>query len=118
MNNPVRPRRVIALIAAYVVGLQALLLPLSVAAASPLINSLCVSAADNMQTPVSHDSGCPCAVGCGMQCCAQAMLGSLPISFTGSLTVIRVMTPPLALAPVVQAGLRTPQNPRAPPAVA
>lgn len=118
MNNPVRPRRVIALVAAYVVALQALLLPLSVAAASPLINSLCVSAAENTQTPVSHDGGCPRTVGCGMQCCAQALLGSLPISFAGSLTVVHVMTPPLALAPVMQAGLRTPQNPRAPPALA
>src|SRR5664279_118193 len=69
-------RRIIALIAAYVVALQALLLPLSVAAGSPFESSLCAAAAsvDHAPSPAGHDGGCPCAAGCGMQCCLQTFV--------------------------------------------
>src|ERR1019366_560387 len=73
MSESARTRRVIALAAAYVVALQALLLPLSVAAGGPFESSLCAAAApvDHASSPAGHDSGCPCAAGCGTQCCVQ-----------------------------------------------
>jgi hypothetical protein len=67
MSKSLRCRHVIALAAAYVVALQALLLPLSVAAGSPFHSSLCAAAAatDGLPQPTGHDGGCPCAAGCG-----------------------------------------------------
>jgi hypothetical protein len=74
MSESTRTRRVIALIAAYVVALQALLLPLSVAA-GPFKSSLCTAATsvDGSPSPADHDSGCASAAGCGTQCCAQTL---------------------------------------------
>ena len=117
MSKPVRTRRIITVAAAYLVALQALLLPLSVAAGSPFAGSLCVSSAGPTQAPVSHDTGCACAAGCGMQCCAQVLAGSPQASFAVTRTLARIMTPAPALAPVTRPDLRSPQNPRAPPAV-
>src|ERR1019366_4738562 len=66
MSESARTRRVIALAAAYVVALQALLLPLSAAVGGPFESSLCAAAApvDHASSPAGHDSGCPCAPGC------------------------------------------------------
>ena len=78
MSKAIRTRQIIALAAAYVVALQALLLPLSMATASPFATSLCAAASDGIShapSPANHDSGCPCAAGCGMQCCAQTFVG-------------------------------------------
>ena len=81
MGGTFRSRRFIALIAAYVVALQALLLPLSVAAAGPFAISLCSSHAtsDGAPLPADGQSGCPCAAGCGMLCCAHAVLAPEPV---------------------------------------
>ena len=77
MSRHLRSRRLIALLAAYVVALQALLLPLTVAAGAAFDGSLCAAAASASvpAAPVSHDNGCACAAGCGMQCCAQTLAG-------------------------------------------
>jgi hypothetical protein len=70
MSELFQCRRLIALAAAYVIALQALLLPLSVAAGGAFDFSLCtaVTSADRPSSPAGYDSGCPCAAGCGMQC--------------------------------------------------
>jgi hypothetical protein len=117
MSEPIRSQRIIALIAAYVVALQALLLPLSVAAGSPFTTSLCAAAAsaDGAPSPSNHDSGCPCAAGCGMQCCAQTFVGPTQITLARGVTRAVTMTPALVLEPVVRLADRSPQIPRAPP---
>ncbi|MFN3657857.1 MAG: hypothetical protein ACK4UO_11435 [Pseudolabrys sp.] len=82
MRTPVRSRRLLALLAAYVVVLQALLLPLSVAAGALTGDEICsAAAADSGRQSGSHDGACACAAGCGMQCCAQA-LGTPPAAQT------------------------------------
>jgi hypothetical protein len=118
MRKSKRSRRIIALIAAYVVALQALLLPLSVAAGGPFESSLCAAAApvDHAPSPAGHDSGCPCAAGCGTQCCVQTLAGP-PVVVTLHLTRAIAMTPAPAIEPIVRVADRNPQVPRAPPAV-
>ena len=116
MGKPVRSRRIIALIAAYVVALQALLLPLSVAAGSPFTNGLCASSAGTtQQKPVSHQTGCPCAAGCGMQCCAQGLAGALQVAIVPALSQSYALAAAPVLAPAMRAFERRPQIPRAPP---
>jgi hypothetical protein len=117
MRKPVRSRRIIALIAAYVVALQALLLPLSVAAGSPFINSLCVSSSGTtQQKPLNHQTGCACAAGCGMQCSAHGLAGSPQAAVAPALSPGYAMAAGPALAPTVRTFERGPQIPRAPPA--
>jgi hypothetical protein len=117
MSKTVRARQITALVAAYVVVLQALLLPLSVAAASPFKTSLCAAAmsANGVPSPASHDTGCPCAAGCGMQCCAQTLAGPAQITVTCGATCAVSMTPAPATEPVIRLADRSPQIPRAPP---
>ena len=119
MSKSVRSRRLIALAAAYVVALQALLLPLSMAAASPFASSLCAAAASDIgsHAPAGHDSGCPCAAGCGMQCCVQTLASPPPVTVRPGLTRAIIMTPAPAIEPVIRLADRSPQVPRAPPAV-
>jgi hypothetical protein len=78
MTESARSRGFIALIAAYAVALQTLLLPLSVVAGAQS-SGLCLSAASSGQ-PAGDHSGCPCAAGCGLHCCAQA--SALPPQIT------------------------------------
>lgn len=66
-------RRLMALFAAYVVALQVLLLPLTVAAGATFEPGLCNAGADGAPAPAGHDNGCGCAAGCGLHCCAQAL---------------------------------------------
>ena len=117
MSKTIRTRQIIALAAAYVVALQALLLPLSMAAASPFATSLCAAASGGgSHTPAGHDSGCPCAAGCGMQCWAQTFVGPAQIMVARAVTAAVTMTLAPALEPVVRLADRSPQIPRAPPA--
>lgn len=118
MSESTRSRRVIALFAAYVVALQALLLPLSVAA-GPFMSSLCAAAmsADGSPTPAGHDSGCPCAASCGTHCCAQTLASPPGGTVILDLTSAVAMIPPSAIERVIRVAVRSPQVPRAPPAV-
>jgi len=118
MSEATRTRRVIALIAAYVVALQALLLPLSVAAGSPFQTSLCaaVTSAEGTTGPASY-GGCPCAAGCGMQCCAQGLAGPPQVIVAYLPARVFIIAPPPAGDPVMRPADRQPQIPRAPPAV-
>jgi len=119
MGKAVQSRRIIALAAAYVVALQALLLPLSVAA-GPFTANLCAvgTSVDGSPSPAGHDPGCPCAAGCGMQCCVQT-LDRPPQIIAVKLGVTRAiaMTPAPTIVPVIRMADRSPQVPRAPPAV-
>ncbi|MDO8877508.1 MAG: hypothetical protein Q8M24_16470 [Pseudolabrys sp.] len=117
MRNPFPYRRIFALAATYVVVLQALLLPLTVAAAAaPMAEGLCITASADTRAPASHDTGCACAAGCGMQCCGQGLLGAAPSAIAVALADFYVLAPAPALEPVVRVAMRRPQIPRAPPA--
>jgi hypothetical protein len=116
MSKPVRSRRSVALIAAYVVALQALLLPLSVAAGAAFSSSLCAASAEGSQPSGSHATGCPCAAGCGTQCCGQALLGPPQVTVALVLTHTRALTPAPAIESAVRPAAKGPQVPRAPPA--
>ena len=117
MSKPTRPRRLIALFAAYVVALQALLLPLTVAAGASLDAHLCVTSAavDGSPAPAGHDNACPCAAGCGTQCCAQTLAAppQAASAFGPAGVATKVAAPvfELALAPTH----RSFQRARAPP---
>jgi hypothetical protein len=112
------PLRLVALAAAYVIALQALLLPLSVAAGSAFDVSLCtaVASGDGSSPPTGHDTGCPCAAGCGMPCCLQALANPPPVEAALDQRGTVAMTPAPALSPVSRPADRSPQIPRAPPA--
>jgi hypothetical protein len=107
----------IALAAAYVVALQALLLPLSIAAGGPFGSSLCAASAsiEGQSAPGSHDSSCPCAAGCGTQCCVQTLAAPPQFTFAAVLSRVIAMAPAPAIAPVIRLADRRPQIPRAPP---
>jgi len=118
MSESARSRRVIALAAAYMVALQALLLPLSVEAGGPFESSLCaaVASVDGSPSPAGHDSGCPCAAGCGTQCCVQSLAGPPQVAIILAPRRAIAMTPMRAIEPVIRPADRSPQIPRAPPA--
>ena len=118
MGRIFRSRRFIALIAAYVVALQALLLPLSVVAAGPFAISLCSAHAtsDGAPLPADGQSGCPCAGGCGMLCCAHAVLAPKPVIIASGAEVFGpAPAPRLHPMGVVRAPDWRPQAPRGPP---
>ena len=114
MRTPLRCRRLVALLAAYVVALQALLLPLSVAAGTQFSASLCITLADGSHSPVGHDSGYPCA-GCGMQCCGQALIVPPPVVIAVGSAHGFAIAPAPAIEPVLRPAGKGPQIPRAPP---
>lgn len=112
MHKP--KRSIVALIAAYAVALQALLLPLSVAAAAPFNAAPCAQAPASSSEPGDH-GGYPCAAGCLTHCtdaaAAPAAVGSHAVARSSHrLTVVA------ALISAKRAAERQPQNPRAPPA--
>jgi hypothetical protein len=116
MSHPFRSRRIIALIAAYVVALQALLLPLSVAAGAADF-SLCVSSVSaSSHSGDDHGTGCPCAAGCGAQCCASATAGPPPAMVVHAPAAIARIAPPRTIVSVARPHLHSPQLARAPPA--
>ena len=119
MGDGFRSRRWIALVAAYVVGLQAVLLPLSVAAAGPFSTNPCSAHAANGGTPpVNGQNGCPCAAGCGALCCAPAILAPEPvIAAIEAREFGPTPTPRLLLASLARAPDWCPQAPRGPPVV-
>jgi hypothetical protein len=108
----------LALAAAYVIALQALLLPLSIAAGGQFGSSLCTASAsvEGQTTPGDHDSGCPCAAGCGTQCCVQSMAGTPQFTFSPVHSRVIAMAPLPAVSPGFHFDGRRPQIPRAPPA--
>jgi len=111
-------RRLIALAAAYVMGLQALLLPLSVAVGGAFTNVLCSAqqSVGNSQAPIGHNTGCPCAAGCGMQCCAAYALAGPPRTvIVFGLSAAGDLLPAPAVDAAPRPAARHPQLARAPP---
>ena len=117
MRQPCRSRSFIALAAAYVIALQALLLPLSVAVGGAYPFSLCSAGASvaSSQSPAGHQSGCPCAAGCGMQCCVHALAGPPQILIAVELAQAGALMPLPALEVAVRPAMRGLQVARGPP---
>ena len=105
-----------ALAAVYVIVLQALLLPLSVAAGNPLAGALCLSASGETPSPAHQDSTCPCAAGCGMQCGTNLLAPPQAHALAPRLTRGHAMTAAASPTPAARHPAKGPQNPRAPPA--
>lgn len=111
-------KRVIGLLAAYLVALQALLLPLSMPAAAQ-VGGLCISAQDDggpAQQPSGHDQGCPCAAGCAMQCHAPALAAGAAARMPAPPVVIAIVLVPAPPASPIPPFARGAQMPRGPPA--
>jgi hypothetical protein len=118
MRRLIPSRRLIALLAAYVVALQALLLPLTVAAHPIVGDSLCSSAtADDGRGPVGHDTGCACAAGCGMQCHAPALADAPAVALAARHALVSRIAPERPIVAVIRPSSRTPLVARAPPSV-
>lgn len=118
MSKLVRSRRLIALFAAYVVALQAFLLPLTVAAFAAPESVLCTTAGETAPQPTNHDTGCACAAGCGLHCSAPALMGPPPQGAIVSRATPGVVVAPLPATLVSMAPSEgTPHSPRAPPSV-
>jgi hypothetical protein len=111
MKHPSRARGVLALVAAYVIALQGLLLPLTVAAADSPGASLCSGTTN--RSPIGHDDGGPCA--CGAQCCVQAFMSPPPVSAVRNETIFVAISFAPLLADAVRAPVSSPLLPRAPP---
>ena len=109
-----RSRPVVALIAAYVVALQALLLPFSVAAAGPLFAVLCSGSVSDQSpaAPADHSAACS---GCGMQCGSVAALPPPEPDLARVAGRIFTGHRAPALVAAIAATPRGPQIPRAPP---
>ena len=112
-------RSLIGLAAAYLVALQALILPLSLPALAHG-GALCVTTADGTAPPpAGGDHGCPCDAGCGMQCHAPALdllrpgvAASLPAP-RAALAALLVLPPPGPSPAPTTRGLRMPRGPPA-----
>jgi hypothetical protein len=115
MGKSFLSKRVIALAAAYVVALQALLLPLSVVAGVPFTSSICASSAEKPQPVRSRETGSPCAAGCGMQCCVQSLIDPPQAGDVLSLTYVRTSAPAAVIERIIRPPAKGPQIPRAPP---
>lgn len=117
MQTALRTRRLIALIAAYVVAIQALLLPLTVAASASLDASLCISSVsgDGSGSTTGHKTGGLCAANCAMQCCAPAFASPPRIELAFGATGAGTAAEPSVIVGVLIATTHTPQSARAPP---
>jgi hypothetical protein len=115
MRDSSRVRSYIVWAAAYVIALQATLLPLSVAAAAPLAAIVCTSGSHADASLPLNPAGCPCAGGCGMQCHTQTLAMPPSIAVAATRTRAGTMAPELLVGGFVQRFIRCPQIPRAPP---
>ena len=105
-------RRSIAILAAYVVALQLLLLPLAVAAGSVVSGVHCTA-----DQPAQHQAhGCPCAAGCGSGCCAQALVGPPAVVSALGGALRRPEPLPVATHAALRPALTVAHSARGPPA--
>lgn len=112
--------RLIGLVAAYLVALQALLLPLSMpptAAFAGAPGMLCLTgpSADPAQHPADHDQGCPCGAGCGMQCHAPALAAAPPAGLAAPPSQVSAVSHPALRDVAPHRSVRVAQMPRGPP---
>lgn len=76
-------RRLFTLAAAYFIALQALVLPMAAVAGAVVDVTTCYSASTNdARHPASQQTGCACAAGCGMQCCANTFMAPPLVSIS------------------------------------
>lgn len=110
-------QRLIALAAACLIAAQAILLPLSIAAANPLLSAICTSAPSGAgHQPAGSAGGCGCAAACGTLCCAPAALegpGAADVQATPA--VVQVLGPAVAVAAGVRGDDCGSHHPRGPP---
>jgi hypothetical protein len=110
--------RVIGLFAAYLVALQVLAMPLSIAPTAALGGGLCLSdhSADPARHPAGHDKNCPCCAGCGLLCHAPALAGGIadpnPAPQLGAAAIVA----PASVAAAPRPAVHSAQMPRGPPA--
>ena len=111
-------RRLIGLLAAYLVALQALILPMSMPASAAAFGGLCLSAQRGVpaQHPAGEHQNCPCCAGCGMQCHVPTLAAGASVALPPlSPWAMAELSPPF-LSAVTVAARRSPQMARGPPA--
>ena len=116
MRNRHLSRRLIGLCAAYLVALQALILPLSMPAAADYAGGLCITAPEGGAPPAGQDHGCPCAAGCGMQCHVPALAAGAEASLVSPHRAVSDVQVPLRPTASFTPAFRGSQLPRGPPA--
>jgi len=109
--------RLIGLLAAYLVALQALILPLSLP--PTFAGTLCLTDATSgpAHDPADHTRGCPSCAGCGLLCHTPILAGGAagaPIDAPQLRVAAALVPTPLEAAR--PPATRTPQIPRGPPA--
>ena len=109
-------RRLIGLCAAYLVALQALILPLSMPAAADYVGGLCITAPGGGVPPAGRDHGCPCAAGCGMQCHVSVVAAGAVAAIVSPQRAVAGVLVPQSLMASSAPVFRGPQMPRGPPA--
>lgn len=118
MHAPGLRRRLIGLFAAYLVALQALVLPMAMPGPAAFAGSLCLSGHSGGPAQGHDGSGraCPACAGCGLQCevVALAAVPPVPAVATQPRVVAVLLLPPPRMPP--PPAFRTPQVPRGPPA--
>lgn len=107
--------RLIGLLAAYLVALQALVLPLSMPAT--FAGTLCITepSGDPAQQPVDHDHGCPCCAGCGMLCHVPALAGAGTVTVPAPQLRLAALLEPAPFEAAPRIAARIAQMPRGPP---
>jgi len=104
-------RRLVGLLAAYLVVLPALILPLAMPAAASA-TSLC---ATGHGVPAGQDQACPCAAVCGLQCQQPALSADEAACLPAPQLHVVAVLAPAALVAAPPPALRQPQMPRGPP---
>jgi hypothetical protein len=111
--------RLIGLLAAYLVALQALALPLAMPASPAFAGGLCLgsghSGAPAKQVP-GDGRGCPSCAGCGLFCEAPSLAAAPAVIVPAPPPHRAAVLTPALRRPPLPAARRTPQVPRGPPA--
>jgi len=109
--------RVIGLLAAYLVALQALAMPLSMPPTAALDEGLCLSgpSGEPARHPVGHDENCPCCAGCGLLCHAPTLAGGTVDPLPAPHARVSIVFVPLPLVGATRPAVRIAQMPRGPP---
>jgi hypothetical protein len=110
--------RLIGVLAAYLVALQAVVVPLSIAPTAAFAGSLCLSdhSSDPARPPAGHDQNCPCCAGCGLLCHAPALAGDTADLFPALRLRAAIIVVPALVAAAPRPAIPFAQMARGPPA--
>jgi hypothetical protein len=108
-------RRLVALMAAYAMVLQAFL-PLTALAAAGSTGPICMTAGDAAPPPLSDQNNCGCAAECGVCCALHALAAPPQVAVPAAPAVVTSIGTPLRLAFNLPSPRHRPQAPRPPPA--